>query len=54
MANEPRYDGGMTDIAASAKVMQIIQLCATFHLPISPASTILASQLGPPPSPYLP
>lgn len=39
MASEPRYDGGMIDIAAGAKVMQLIQLCATFHLPIGPAST---------------
>src|SRR5207244_2662852 len=34
MANNPRHDGGMTDTAAGAKVMQLIQLCDTFHLPM--------------------
>ncbi|HEX7946240.1 MAG TPA: carboxyl transferase domain-containing protein, partial [Phenylobacterium sp.] len=34
MANDPRHDGGMTDTAAGAKTMKLIQLCDTFHLPM--------------------
>jgi len=34
MANNPRQNGGLTDVAAGSKVMQLIQLCDTFHLPL--------------------
>ena len=34
MANNPRHNGGTTDVAAGNKVMRLIQLCNTFHLPI--------------------
>ncbi|MFI4974475.1 MAG: acyl-CoA carboxylase subunit beta [Caulobacterales bacterium] len=34
MANNPRYNGGSTDAAAGSKVMRLIQLCDTFHLPL--------------------
>ena len=34
MANNPRYHGGATDVAAGSKVMRLLQLCDVFHLPI--------------------
>jgi len=34
MANNPKYHGGATDVAAGNKVMRLIQLCDTFHLPL--------------------
>lgn len=34
MANNPRYHGGATDVAAGSKVMRLIQLCDLFHLPL--------------------
>ncbi len=34
MANNPRHHGGATDVAAGNKVMRLIQLCDTFHLPL--------------------
>jgi len=34
MANNPRHNGGTTDVAAGAKMLRLIQLCDTFHLPI--------------------
>lgn len=34
MANNPRQKGGSTDVAAGNKVMRLLQLCDTFHLPI--------------------
>ena len=34
MANNPRQRGGSTDVAAGNKVMRLIQLCNTFHLPL--------------------
>lgn len=34
MANNPRYNGGSTDVAAGSKAMRLIQLCDTFHLPL--------------------
>jgi acetyl-CoA carboxylase carboxyltransferase component len=34
MANNPRHYGGSTDVAAGAKVVRLIQLCDTFHLPL--------------------
>jgi len=34
MANNPKHRGGSTDVAAGNKVMRLIQLCNTFHLPI--------------------
>ena len=34
MANNPRHNGGATDVAAGSKVMRLIQLCDTFHLPL--------------------
>ena len=34
MANNPRQGGGSTDVAAGNKVVRLIQLCNTFHLPM--------------------
>ncbi len=34
MANNPRHFGGTTDVAAGNKVIKLIQLCDTFHLPL--------------------
>ncbi len=34
MANNPKYNGGSTDVAAGNKVVRLIQLCNTFHLPL--------------------
>ncbi len=34
MANNPMHKGGTTDVAAGNKVMRLIQLCNTFHLPM--------------------
>lgn len=34
MANNPRQKGGSTDVAGGTKVMRLLQLCDTFHLPI--------------------
>jgi acetyl-CoA carboxylase carboxyltransferase component len=34
MANNPRHFGGTTDVSAGEKVMRLIQLCDTFHLPM--------------------
>jgi len=34
MINNPRHNGGSTDVAAGSKVMRLLQLCDTFHLPI--------------------
>ena len=34
MANNPRHNGGSTDVAAGAKVARLMQLCDTFHLPL--------------------
>jgi acetyl-CoA carboxylase carboxyltransferase component len=34
MANNPGFAGGSTDIAAGNKVMRLLQLCNTFHLPL--------------------
>ncbi len=34
MANNPLHLGGATDVAAGEKVIRLIQLCDTFHLPI--------------------
>lgn len=34
MANEPRINGGATDVAAGSKAMRLMQLCDTFHLPL--------------------
>jgi acetyl-CoA carboxylase carboxyltransferase component len=34
MANNPRFNGGSTDVAAGAKVSRLMQLCDTFHIPI--------------------
>ncbi len=34
MANSPRHYGGATDVAAGSKVIRLIQLCDTFHLPL--------------------
>ena len=34
MANNPKHGGGATDVAAGNKVMRLIQLCNTFHLPL--------------------
>jgi acetyl-CoA carboxylase carboxyltransferase component len=34
MANNPMFNGGATDVAAGSKVMRLIQLCNTFHLPL--------------------
>ncbi|HEY0421440.1 MAG TPA: carboxyl transferase domain-containing protein [Acetobacteraceae bacterium] len=34
MANNPRFLGGSTDVAAGSKASRLIQLCDTFHLPL--------------------
>jgi acetyl-CoA carboxylase carboxyltransferase component len=34
MANNPKHHGGSTDVAAGNKVLRLIQLCNTFHLPL--------------------
>ena len=34
MANDPRFHGGSTDVAGGSKVMRLMQLCDTFHLPL--------------------
>ncbi|MCP4682542.1 MAG: hypothetical protein GY864_09435 [Desulfobacterales bacterium] len=34
MINNPLHLGGSTDVAAGEKVMRLIQLCDTFHLPL--------------------
>jgi len=34
MANNPRHNGGTTDVAAGNKTIRLIQLCDTFHLPL--------------------
>ena len=34
MANNPKFYGGSTDVAAGSKVIRLLQLCDTFHLPI--------------------
>lgn len=34
MANNPRHNGGATDVAAGNKFIKLIQLCDLFHLPL--------------------
>ena len=34
MINNPRHNGGSTDVAAGSKIMRLLQLCDTFHLPV--------------------
>lgn len=34
MANNPKVNGGATDVAAGSKAMRLMQLCDTFHLPL--------------------
>ena len=34
MANNPMHKGGTTDVAAGNKVIRLLQLCNTFHLPL--------------------
>lgn len=34
MANNPMIHGGSTDVAGGSKVMRLMQLCDTFHLPL--------------------
>jgi acetyl-CoA carboxylase carboxyltransferase component len=34
MANNPKHRGGSTDGAAGSKVIRLLQLCDTFHLPL--------------------
>ena len=34
MANNPMHEGGSTDIKGGSKVIRLIQLCDTFHLPL--------------------
>ena len=34
MANDPMRSGGATDVAGGEKVIRLIQLCDTFHLPL--------------------
>ena len=33
-ANNPMFNGGATDVAGGSKVMRLMQLCDTFHLPL--------------------
>ncbi len=34
MANNPMHEGGSTDVKGGSKVIRLIQLCDTFHLPL--------------------
>lgn len=34
MANNPKFGGGATDVAGGEKVIRLIRLCDTFHLPL--------------------
>ncbi|MGK0173113.1 MAG: acetyl-CoA carboxylase carboxyltransferase component [Gammaproteobacteria bacterium] len=34
LGNDPMFNGGATDVAAGSKVMRLMQLCDTFHLPL--------------------
>ena len=34
MANDPRFHGGATDVAAGSKALRLLQLCDMFHLPL--------------------
>ena len=34
MANNPKFSGGATDVAAGNKVIRLLELCDLFHLPI--------------------
>jgi acetyl-CoA carboxylase carboxyltransferase component len=34
MANDPKFHGGATDVSGGSKVMRLMQLCDTFHLPL--------------------
>ena len=34
MANNPKFHGGATSVAAGSKAMRLMQLCDTFHLPL--------------------
>ena len=34
MANNPKFNGGATDVAAGSKVIRLLELCDLFHLPI--------------------
>ncbi|MDP6875447.1 MAG: carboxyl transferase domain-containing protein [Alphaproteobacteria bacterium] len=34
MINNPRFNGSSTDVAAGSKVMRLMQLCDTFHIPL--------------------
>ncbi|MEM7218557.1 MAG: carboxyl transferase domain-containing protein [Pseudomonadota bacterium] len=34
MINNPKFNGGSTDVAAGSKVMRLLQLCDVFHLPL--------------------
>ena len=34
MSNDPRFNGGATDVAGGSKVSRLLQLCDTFHLPL--------------------
>lgn len=34
MANNPKFSGGATDVAAGSKVIRLLELCDLFHLPI--------------------
>lgn len=34
MANDPRFNGGATDVDSGAKASRLMQLCDTFHLPL--------------------
>ena len=34
MSNDPRFNGGSMDIAAGEKMLRLLELCETFHLPL--------------------
>lgn len=34
IGNDPMFNGGATDVAGGSKVMRLMQLCDTFHLPL--------------------
>ena len=35
MSNDPRFNGGSMDIAAGEKMLRLLELCETFHLPLA-------------------
>jgi methylmalonyl-CoA decarboxylase subunit alpha len=47
MANNPRFNGGATDVTAGSKVLRLMQLCDTFHLPLVSVADEPGFMVGP-------